>query len=183
MTARIYRPTHIRQRATYAGKLIGCSETSTAMLADAVSMGAVKLTEIQSRSLSSEPHPDPASPGLNIPQCLGILRKLRIVGTFDATGRTWSQFVDDLQFERRCLVQLYQGVLTGRGKTVPHMVLVQAYRSIGFLINNPLDAANVWVSPERLRAAMTTYAADTGVPNKGLRYAASKAVPRVGVVT
>lgn len=183
--ARIYRPAHIQETIRLGGNLISCSESSSAMLADAVTLGAIKVTQQWIRAHSSEPIPNPASPGLNIPQCLAVLRSLQIGGLVDATGQTWPQAFARLNEDRRLLLQVDMSRLGScNSAKVGHMIHVQAYRKgRGILVNDPMCKAAHWLRPRDVRAAAEAFANATGVPGDGIRFAYSRRVPRVAVNT
>jgi hypothetical protein len=165
------------------GKLISCSESVGCMTADAVTFGAVRLTQETFRALSSEPHPDPASPGLNIPQVLAVLRGLRIVGMVDNTGDAWGALFARLNQDRRVILQVENAELHDCSSSrTGHMILLQAYRAgRGILANNPLCDAAHWYKPSVIRRAAEVFADATGVPGAGLRFAVTRPLPRVAV--
>jgi len=185
-TARVYRPHHIRQRLSLNGSLYGCTDSSTAMFADAVSVGAVRITEAGVRKMSSEPIPDPASPGLSIPQAIAVLWKLRITA-IDKSGQTFDQLGTYLRQERRVLLQhdmfyLNDGCAHGH---VGHCMLLQAERTIDgkmqILGNNPMCNDAKWYPVANLRRAAEAFGDQTGVPGNGIRFAVSHPVPRIAV--
>src|SRR4249920_1508565 len=183
-TARIYRPHHVKEHISFQGKLISCSESTTVMLADAVTFGAVRVTQEFIRAHSTEPVPSPLSPGLSIPQCLRVLRNdLHIGGMVDQTGKSWDVLWNNLNDDRRVMLQCYMNELhsCASGK-VGHMILLQAYRKgRGVLANDPMCTTAKWYTPQDIKRAAETFADATGVPGAGLRFAVSKVVPRVAV--
>ncbi len=192
-TARVYRPTHIQQRLrTASGALYGCTDSCGAMMADAVTLGGVKITEAGFRKLSPEPIPDPQSPGLNIPQFIATLAKLRIAA-YDKTGETWDDLVRYLDEDRRVMLQLDMYTLNdcGRGR-VGHAVFLQAKRRITLpdgrestriLGNNPMCGGSKWYTRSQLKPAAEKFGDQTGVPGNGIRFAVSRIVPRMAVET
>lgn len=187
-TARVYRPVHIQQKLrTPLGVLYGCTDTSTAMFADAVTLGGTRITEAGVRKMSSEPNPDPASPGLNLSQAQAVLSKLRIVSS-DKTGHTWGELVDYLHAERRIILQhdmYYLDDKTGGRNHVGHAMLLQALRRFDgkwqILGNNPTMTEAHWYSPDALKKAATVFADQTNVPGDGIRFLISRVVPRMAV--
>ena len=184
MTARIYRPVHLKQHLTLNGKLYGCTDTSTAMFADAVTLGGVRITEAGVRKLSSEPVPDPASPGLSLPQAIAVLWKLRITAT-DRTGQTFDQMRKALQEDRRVILQhdmyyLNDGCSHGH---VGHAMLLQAERSVKgrtmILGDNPMCGTAKWYPLSVIRHAAEAFGDQTNVPGAGIRFAVSRIVPRM----
>lgn len=187
VTASIYRPTHQQQKRTLNGKLIGCTETSAAMFADAVTLGGTKTTEAGIRALSSEPTPDPASPGLNIPQVIAALWKLRIAAT-DKSGESWDDLRRYLQADRRIILQhdmFYLGDECGGANHVGHCMILQAERRVSgktrILGNNPMCTGPKWYGLKNLRLAAEAFGDQTGVPGNGIRFAVSRVVPRIAV--
>lgn len=188
-TARLYRPVHQKQKLrTASGSLYGCTDTTTAMFADAVTVGAVKITEAGVRKMSSEPIPDPASPGLNIPQAIAVLWKLRI-GCADASGQDFDALLRYLNHGsgRRIIFQhdLYYLKDGTGGKHVGHCMLLQAQRVIDgkqmILGNNPMMTGAHWYTIAELKAAGEAFGKQSGVANNGVRFAISKVVPMIAV--
>lgn len=180
---RIYRPRHVKEHVRLGGKLISCSECVGVMAADAASLGAVQLTQEAFRAMSSEPVPDPVSPGLNLPQVVEVHRKLRIVGTVDRTGDSWGELWAFLNGDRRILLQVQMADLRScaPGRT-GHMILLQAYRrGKGIIVNDPMCDTARWMRPSVVRAAAESFANETHVPGDGLRFAITRRIPRVAV--
>ena len=186
--ARVYLPVHIQQKLrTPLGVLYGCTDSSTAMLEDAGKLGGTRISELGVRRLSSEPNPDPASPGLNLSQAQGVLTKLRIASS-DKTGYTWAELIDYLHAGRRVILQhdmYYLDDPTGGRAHVGHAMLLQAARHFDgrwqILGNNPAMGQAHWYSPEALKRAATVFADQTNVPGDGLRYLISRVVPLMAV--
>ena len=189
--ARIYRNRHIQQRLrTSSGALYGCTDTCGAMFADSVTLGGVKITEAGFRKLSPEPQYDPHSPGLNIPQFIATLAKLRIAA-FDKSGETWGDLVEYLGEDRRVLLQLDLHTLNDCGSSsIGHAVFLQALRKITLangkreyriLGDNPLCTGSKWYSPATLKAAAERFGDQTNVPGNGIRFAVSRVVPYMAV--
>lgn len=186
-TAARYRPTHIRQRLTLNGKLYGCTDTVTAILADAATIGGTRITEAGVRKMSSEPVPDPASPGLNIPQAIAVLWKLRILAT-DKTGETWDDLLHYLDQGRYVMLQHDLYYLGDGGGHVGHNMLLQTRRRLAsangamrIFADNPAISTAKWYEPARVRQAAEAFADQTHVPGSGLRFAVSRIVPRIAV--
>jgi hypothetical protein len=184
MTAHIYRPVHLRQRLTLNGKLIGCTDTTTAMFADAVTIGGCRITEAGVRKLSSEPVPDPASPGLSIPQAIAVLWKLRISAA-DATGQNFDTLRNHLRQGRRIILQhdmfyLNDGCASGH---VGHCMLLQEERTFDgktqILGDNPMCGTAKWYPVARIKAAAEAFGDQSGVPGDGIRFAISKIIPKI----
>jgi hypothetical protein len=165
--ARIYRPAHLKQKLRYNGKLIGCTETATAMFADAVTFGGLHTTERECRILSGEWPPSPTSPGLNLGQVEAIAGKLRI--DFDnRSGESWADVMRYLgeADNRRVIAQLWAADIGG--PAVDHAILLQAIRQYQgrdqLLGNDPLRSAEKWYEVADVRKAMETFADRHGDP-------------------
>ena len=189
MTARIYRNAHIQQKLrTASGTLYGCTDSCGAMFADSVTLGGVRTTEAGFRKMSPEPIPDPASPGLNIPQFIATLWKLRIV-SIDKTGETWADLIRYLNEDRRVMLQLDNYTFNDCGRSrVGHAVFLQAQREITLgsgkratriLADNPMCSVGKWYPPSQLKNAAEVFGDQTGVPGAGIRFAVSRIVPRM----
>lgn len=176
----IYRPVQRYQlnKADPIGKF-GCSNYSFAMYADAVTIGGLKISGADARKISSEPKPNPQSPGLNIDQLVEVADKLRI-DLWDRTGLTWRHLIQFLKEDRRILLQLKNEELKdGTTTDVPHMILLQAIRSKGILGNNPLLKTAFWYNESNVKRAAEEFGRDTNVPGDGIRFAVSKPIPRI----
>ncbi len=191
--ARVYRPTHIQQKLrTPSGSLYGCTDTCGAMMADAVTLGGVKITEAGFRKLSPEPIPDPQSPGLNIPQFVATLAKLRIAA-YDKSGETWDDLIRYLEEDRRVMLQLDNYTFNDCGRShVGHAVFLQAKRQITLadgtrstriLGDNPMCSGAKWYTRSQLKPAAEKFGDQTGVPGAGIRFAVSRIVPMMAVTT
>jgi hypothetical protein len=179
--ARIYRPVHTRQKLRHDGKLIGCTETCTKMLADAVTFGALHTTELECRELSGEWPPNDKSPGLNLRQVETIAGELRI-DFYNKSGEPWARVVQYLgeAENRRVIAQLWAADIGG--PAVDHAVLLQALRlyqgRAQVLANDPLRATEEWFEVADIRKAMETFADRHGVPDD-LRFGVSRPLPYV----
>lgn len=161
--ARIYRPEHVQQKVKLGGKLIGCTETVFTMYADAISFGAIAVSEKVVRAMSSEPTPDPASPGLNLSQMDAVAAKLHIsYVNMTNQGHAWTEVHKLLDQNRRIQLSIWIGV--------NHSILLQAVRArpggvAGYevLIDDPLKKASGWVTDDWIIA----HAHDFNVHNGG----------------
>lgn len=184
-TARIYRPRHQQQKLKVNGKLYGCSDTSLAMLVDASTFGGCRVTEGIVRSLSSEPKPDPKSPGLNIRQLVEVARKLH-VPFVDKSGETLADMKRYLGENRRIVAQLWYADI-GHG-AFGHAIHIQAWRvrpggiaGGEFLINDPLKTKEQWMQDDKVLAGMNHFGDMTGVPGKGTRFGVGRVLPFIAV--
>lgn len=181
---RVYRPRHQQQklRLTYPdgrSVLIGCTDTSFAMFADATTMGGLKITEAQVRYMSGEATPDPQSPGLNIPQLVKVAKKLHIV-FLDRTGMGENTVRGYLTNNQKVVAQLwYAGI---GGTNIGHAVLLQALGHNGkILLNDPMKTAPEWVDDDRVFDAMKEFARRTKLTS-GLRLGVGRKVQKIAVV-
>jgi hypothetical protein len=190
MTTGRYRPAHQQQHLRLNGSLYGCTDTSTAMFIDAATVGGAKITEAGVRKLSSEPIPDPASPGLNIPQAVAVAWKLR-VSMIDKSGETWGDLITYLDQGRYILLQhdmYYLRDGCGGGGHVGHAMLLQTRRrlksaggAMRIFGNNPMCPNQKWYNPDYIKQAAEAFGKQTGVANGGLRFAISRIVPKIEV--
>lgn len=182
--ARIYRPAHKRQRLRLAdGTLYGCTDTVTAMFADAVTFGAIDVTESWVRRHSTEPTPDPDSPGLNIPQAREVLRADLHLTSFDGSGLRWPRLWELIGENRRMLAQVWYDELPGISARIGHAILLQARRQRAgapsgweFLVNDPMRSDAVWIADDYIRGAMEEWGRRTGMSGGALRFAYSEAL-------
>lgn len=85
-----------------------CTANSAAMAIDYASCGTVRLTGAQVRAQSSEPKPDPDSPGLNLPQVAAVAAKHGIYFDVRIGSRAvaWSEYEARRIAGQGCLGQL-----------------------------------------------------------------------------
>lgn len=188
----IYRPRHQRQLVSSDphGK-DNCTAYCAAMLMDAATFGGMVVTGRTVRALSSEPTPDPASPGLNIRQIVAVSKKLR-VPLVDFTGNTTS-YARSLMGSptvagRRLMLQVDYGAMgawRAPGSTFAggHAVNVYAVRDRpgmddAALTGDPLRTGLVWIPWRVIEAAALAFARQTGVTAAGaIRFCGTRRVP------
>lgn len=186
--AAIYRPRHQRQLvASDKNGSKNCTAYSAAMFVDAVTLGGSKVTGKQVRAWSSEPVPDPGSPGLNIPQVVAVLSRLGVV-LDDRTGQPWAAVEAALDQDRRVVAQisyLELGAARCQHGDFGHAMLLQARRKRaggipGFeiLANDPLCSTAKWYDDTAIHRAMEKFGDETHLPGPGLRWATGRVVPR-----
>lgn len=191
--ARIHRPTHQRQLVSSDkyGKY-NCTAYAMAMFADAVTLGGCRVKGRQIRAWSDEPVPDPTSPGLNLSQIIVVANKLGIE-LDNRTGDTWAEAMDLLDGDRRIIAQVSYaelGKARCQGADFGHAILLQARRrrpggiaGWEILANDPLCTAAKWYQDDLVREAMAKFGDETHVPGAGLRFATSRVVPQIAVVS
>jgi len=162
-----------------------CSAYSAAMLInDATLGGLLGITGRYVREHSSEPIPDPQSPGLNIQQIIGVSNRLRVQIT-DKTGRPWSELVAALEEGRRVGLQLDYGELPGASKCQArgdfgHMIVIAKVREdgVGMPGSDPLCSGVRVYRASELRHAAEVFARATGI-NSGVRWCTTRRIPVV----
>lgn len=184
--AKMYRPTHIRQRLTLNGVLIGCTDTSFAMFADATTLGGTILTERDVRNMSDERLPDPSSPGLNLPQLVRVASQLHI-RLINRSGLGPDSLRDYLDHNQKVIAQLaYGSIALGykcQSGSFGHAMLLQTRAKLdsfggayGILANDPLCDGPKWYREDDIIGAMRDFAQQSGLAT-GLRMAVGRRVP------
>lgn len=177
-----YTPPSLRQRLTYQGKLIGCTETSFAMAARAQALGGLKVTELLCRSLSGEWPPDPSSPGLNQDQLEAVARRLHMPYS-DGTGGTWADVAQKLREDRKLVVQLWYADIGGT--PIGHALYLDVIRTTrdGVEVGgvDPMVGRRKWYRAADVRRAMETFGRRTGLPAGQVRYGFTREVPLMAV--
>ena len=180
---------HMTQRVTTDPYWrVNCNAYSGAMLVvDSTLGGMTGITGKLIRSLSSEPVPDPDSPGLNIPQVLNVCRKLHVPMT-NMEGHSWAEVNKALNERRRVTLAIDYGELPEVDKCQGHadfghqIVLIERFTSPGgtevIRGSDPLcTGPRVYVA-ERLQKAAIKLARDTGIAT-GVRFAMTRPIPRI----
>jgi hypothetical protein len=159
-----------------------CSAYSLAMEIDYATTGGLPISGKEIRALSSEPKPDPASPGLNIAQLVEVAKKLR-VPIADQTGKPIETLVTYLKQHQACIVQGDSGVFVPKYQENPfdgpHAVLITDIDqgADDLWVWNPLNS-----SPRLIPLAVVrAYALGLKVPNTaaGIRFAVGRPSPIV----
>jgi hypothetical protein len=149
------------------------------MYADAISMGAVRITGKQVRAMSNEPTPSPSSPGLNIKQLMAVAKKLHIP-LYDRTGLSFDSMIGLIGGGRRALAQvsyLELGQHRCQSGDFGHMILLQAINHDEVLGNDPLCSAARWYPIPVVEKAMRKFAQETS--QSGVRFAVSPIIPKI----
>ena len=164
-----------------------CGAYSGAMLIEDATLGGLSgITGRVVRSLSSEPVPDPASPGLNIPQVLNVMRKLHVEAT-DMSGHTWSEMMTALNEQRRVTLSIDYGELPAASKCQAkgdfghQIVLIDRQVRNGVEMvhgSDPLCSGVRFYIGDELKAAAQAFARQTNLTT-GLRWAMTRSIPKV----
>lgn len=101
-----YKPEFSYQLGSGSGPTGGfdCTAHSAAMAIDRATLGGSKITGRQVRLASTEPYPDPHSPGLSIPQVINVGFKLH-VSLENRSGAPWSSLIAALKGQRGVILQ------------------------------------------------------------------------------
>lgn len=162
---------------------VNCTAYCGAMLADdSVLGGMLGITGKLIRAKSSEPNPDPGSPGLNIAQVRSVLTGLRIA-TQDMTGNPRGDVLDAIEEGRRVLLQIAYRGLGGRrcqadGDFGHAVVLVKIAGDGDLWASDPLCDRAKKYPREAIFDAAQEFARDTGVAS-GLRWLMTRKIQRV----
>lgn len=177
---------HMTQRVTTDPYWrVNCGAYSGAMLInDSVLGGLTGITGKYVRSLSSEPVPDPGSPGLNIPQVLNVMRKLH-VPAWDMTDHPWHDLTDALQEGRRVTLSIDYGELAEVNKCqghadFGHQIVLIDYRKADDTVrgSDPLCSGVRRYRVSAIQPAARAFARQTGVMI-GVRWAMTRQIPQV----
>ena len=183
--ATVYRPKHQRQLVStdpYGGK--NCAAYSAAMAIDRATLGGVAVTGRQVRSASNEPIPDPASPGLNIPQLVNVAFGWHIALN-DRTGAPWASVMAALREYRGVILfgdydVFPAGVSCQAGFKGDHSVYVNHITGDGDLfVMDPLCPAGKEVKEATMRAYAEKMGKATG-HGLGVLFAVTRITPLIG---
>lgn len=164
----IYRPKHVRQLLVgdkYGGT--NCTASSAAMAIDRATMGGIGVTGKTVRAASNEPIPDPASPGLNLPQIVNVAFGWHVI-LQNRTGAPWASVIAALKEGRGLVLQGdydqippgFSGQLNFKGD---HAVYVNHVSGDGDLYwQDPLRAAAIEIPEAIARAYAEKFARTVG---------------------
>lgn len=183
----IYRPTGQKQlNPTDPIGKYSCGAYATAVLVDYATIGGVLVSGKYVRSLTNEPVPDPASPGLSIPQLVAAAKKMNVELT-DRSGQTWSSMVDSLRGGRGVLFNvLYEALPVELRAQLSPAVGGHAMAATQLdteqtraLVYDPLRGKPLWMSLASLSVASVAWAKRIG--SGGVIYATTRVVPKVAL--
>lgn len=181
-TVTLYKTPSLRQRLVFGGVLIGCTDTSFAMAANAQACGGLAITETIVRSLSGEQNPDPASPGLNQSQLVRVARALHVAYT-NASGDDWASLVSRIDAGRRIVAQLWYADIGG--SNIGHAIFIESrrtYRGVAQVGGvDPIKGRRAWYRASDVRHAMEHFGSMGGLPAGGLYYGYTRPVQLVAV--
>lgn len=182
-----YRPDGLKQiNPTDPNGRYSCGAYSTAVLVDYATIGGVKVSGKYVRSLTDEAVPDPASPGLSIPQLVAAAKKLNVELT-DRSGLPWSSLVDAVRGGRGVLINvLYEALpIDYRAQLAPavggHAMAITQLDPEGNrgLVYDPLRGKPLWIPLAALSVGAVSWAKKLG--SGGVIYATTRVVPKVAV--
>jgi hypothetical protein len=136
------------------------------------------------RAYSSEPNPEPSSPGLNLTQCENVAWDKFRVQLTDMQKHPWHEVLEALRDDRRVLLQVEYKTLGGyrcqTGGDFGHMVLLCRPAEADGLIraSDPLCKTSKRYSGDVLQDAAQALARRTGV-SVGLRWAMTRPIPYI----
>jgi hypothetical protein len=162
---------------------VNCSAYALAMLVnDSVLGGLTNITGRRMRALSTEPTPDPGSPGLNLGQLKGVAQKLS-VPFYVKSGQPWSALRNAVgSGASRAVLQLeYDEIpLAYRcqaSSNFGHAVLVVAFDGDRVRASDPLCSVTKWYPESALRHAAEWFA-EHRANSHGVFYGISRVVPK-----
>lgn len=182
----IYRAPHLYQLVAsdpYGPK--NCTAYATARAINAATLGGLVVTGRQVRALSSEPVPDPASPGLNLAQAVAVSIKLR-VPLVNRSGEGWDYVVSVLDIVgpgRRVIAQIDHDAWQDKCQTSGHFLhalTLDALRRrngrMEILGSDPLCRSLRWYRAGNVRDAMAAF---TGGDPRRLSFAVTREIPLI----
>ena len=177
----IYRPKHERQiKPSDRYGRYNCGAVATAIAIDRATLGGVMVNGEDVRALTTEPVPDPASPGLNIPQLVEAAGDLHVVLT-RVSGGTFTRLLDYLR-EGRGVSLSGEGAALGPNTCQPdfvgaHQIFLNNLSTDGtsILVYNPLCPTYRWLAVTTVRK----YAERFGALHGGLAYAITRVTPLI----
>src|SRR6187200_3295282 len=184
--AAIYRAPHLTQRISSDPYWqFNCAAYALARATNAATLGGLKISGKEVRALSSEPVPDPNSPGLNNAQLVAVSKKLRVPIT-DKTGETWDDvvsYLDTVGPGYRVLASIDYPAWAERCQDINiqfgHQVTLDAVRRkdgiMQILGSDPLCTRLEWYRAGNVRDAMVAWGRKTGMGTTGqLRFAVTR---------
>jgi hypothetical protein len=164
---------------------VSCGAYSNAVIVDAVSLGGCVPTGEQVRALTNEVEPNPADPGLTIPQLVAALARFGC-RMEDRSGRRRASALADLRADRYLSASTWYSSLgrwrSQKGNTdFGHQVTIGRLDVAGtsVLLYDPLSRVKTgrWIPTAVIFTAMEDWGRRTGLPNMAMRYARSRRVP------
>jgi hypothetical protein len=156
-----------------------CTAYSLARILNYVTLGAFspRITGALVRALSDEPTPDPASPGLNLPQMVTVAKRLRVELTDKTNDRLgWAGVMTALRERRPVLLQIDAFYYPKRlkkytiRKSLPHAVVLEWVTKAGISLYDPMVGTEYYVTEAEIRPAAEKYF-------KTIRFAVGRVTP------
>ena len=183
----VYRPAHQRQLvATDPHGKVNCAAVGLAIALDRATLGGLRVTGRLVRALSNEPHPDPDSPGLYLPQLRTVAAILRVPLSM-VLGASWGALLTSLRAGRAVLLPGTYGAL-GEWSCQPsfrggHMIVVNHVSGDGDLfIYDPLCSKAREVPAPIIREYAQSWGEHVGQPAGRFDFAVVRATPLVATV-
>ena len=173
--AGLYYASAFKQRTTFNGKLIGCTETCFAIGANDSTFGTMRLTEQIVRSLSGEWPPDPNSPGLNQAQLVKVAKTLHLRYA-SGVGNQWSEMIAAFRQNRRVVAQLWYSEVGG-GNIGHAFLLEELVTATTIRAVDPIFGVRKVYAASDIRAGMVLLSDKNNMPSNGLFYGQFGAVP------
>jgi len=175
----IYKTPSLKQRITFQGSLIGCTDTCFAMAGNAQAIGGIKLTEALVRSLSNERFPNPASPGLNQDQLVDVARKLHFPYS-KGNGNPFTSVITRIEEGRRVVAQLWYADIGG--SNIGHAIFLESRRkdSTGTWVLggvDPIKGRREWFKQSQVEHAMEHFGRMNGLGSGGTFHGYTRIVP------
>lgn len=161
--------------------MYNCTAYGLEMMLKDASLGAINITGQRIRAMSSEPQPDPASPGLNISQMVAVAAQFKVTYV-NKRGHPWSELVASLDQGKRVQAAVDYGELGSyrcQGGDFGHSVVlvkVKAGDRTKIVASDPL-CSTVKEYPSRL--ILHAMEAWSNAHNIGLDWAVTRAIPRI----
>lgn len=184
----IYKPAHQYQLGPGSGPTGGvdCTAYAAAVAIDRATLGGTKVTGRQVRLASTEPYPDPQSPGLNLPQVINVAFRWH-VELVQRSGAPWASLIAALKAGRGVILQGdydqippgFSGQLSFNGD---HAVYVNHVTGDGDLYwQDPLRKSGPIEIPEAIARAYAEKLSRSWGLYPGVAFATTRVTPTIAV--
>jgi hypothetical protein len=163
---------------------VSCGAYSNAVIVDAVSLGGCIPTGEQVRALTNEVEPNPADPGLTIPQLIAALARFGC-RMEDRSKQRWPSVMADLRASRFLSISVWYASLrpytaqasANFGHQVTIGILNVERTHVKMWDPTSRRKSGLWVPLTTVRDAMEDWGRESGLPSGQVRYARSRSVP------